>query len=646
MDKVKRRKLIGVITSFPESVHAQRTLRGIFKQCDRYGYDVAVFASMINVSNFYKEYLSGEANIYNLINFDQLDGVIIDGATLTEGGEGYYAECIRQKMERECTKPVIVMNEPVGNYEFVQSDDTDIFKDIVAHVVDVHGITDIYFLTGIKGHPISEGRLRVCIEGMQARGYSVSQEQIFYGDFWYTSGTALAERMLSGEIRIPKAVICACDYMALGLMNRLAEGGVRIPEDLIVVGFEATLEAALHEIPLTSYESNMTKSAADVVDLLRQKIEPGAEIVPYEMSTVRRMHTGVSCGCLPDMLHSARAFRESFYFTSRDYGKKDFLNHIDIGLLMEGYLAERFSGTEAPEECLHLIYENTYYLLPYSRFFLCLKENWLDIEQENVCGYPKRMQTVVHTVPELGSGFYGTDKAEKFDTALMLPQLYDEHEPSVFYFSAVHFREKMFGYAVLQRSLKEKCMANLVYRNWLRDVNNALEMIRAKNRLVALSVRDGMTGAYNRRGMELMLSKMRGNAKEGDSLFVGIVDMDGLKYINDTFGHTEGDAGIRRISAAMKTIMRNSEICVRAGGDEFYIMGIGRYDECDKDARILAFQAAMEKENQKMEKPYLLSASMGCAIAPVNEALKVDCVIDEADEVMYRNKVARKRQRS
>ena len=75
-------------------------------------------------------------------------------------------------------------------------------------------------------------------------------------------------------------------------------------------------------------------------------------------------------------------------------------------------------------------------------------------------------------------------------------------------------------------------------------------------------------------------------------------------------------------------------------------MGIGRYDECDKDARILAFQAAMEKENQKMEKPYLLSASMGCAIASVNEALKVDCVIDEADEVMYRNKVARKRQRS
>ena len=71
----------------------------------------------------------------------------------------------------------------------------------------------------------------------------------------------------------------------------------------------------------------------------------------------------------------------------------------------------------------------------------------------------------------------------------------------------------------------------------------------------------------------------------------------------------------------------------------------GQYEAADVEARILAFRAAMDKENQKIEKPYLLSASMGCAIAPVNEELRVDCVIDEADELMYRNKVARKRQR-
>ncbi len=642
---MKKRKLIGLITSFPESIHAQRVLEGVFSQCDKYGYDVAVFASMINISSFYKEYLAGETNIFELINYDLLDGVIVDGTTLTEGNETVYIEKLCNQLESRCTKPVISLNIPIGAYEVLQNNDSGVFRDIVEHVVDVHQVTDVYFLTGTKGHPIAEDRLRVCMESMQERNLSVSEEQIFYGDFWYTSGAELAERMIAGEVRMPKAIICASDYMALGLMNRLTEHGVRIPEDLIVTGFEASLEAALHDIPLTSFESDMTKAAADIVDLLRRKMEPGAEIWPYEMSKGQRMHAGVSCGCSPDMLHSARAFRESFYFTSRDYGKKDFLNHIDIGLLMEGYIAERFSGTDAPEECLRYIYENTYFLLPYSRFFLCLKEDWLDIDQEDMPGYPERMQTVITTHPELGTGYCEAEKAEHFDTGLMLPQLFDEHEPSVFYFSAVHFGTKTFGYAVLQRSLKEKCKTNLVYRTWLRNVNNALEMIRAKNRLVTLSIRDGMTGVYNRRGMELMLSTMRRNAREGDSLFVGIIDMDGLKYINDTFGHTEGDSGICRISSAVKTIMQNNEICVRAGGDEFYIMGIGKYEEADKDARSLAFQAAMDKENQKIEKPYLLSASMGCAIAPVDEELKVDCIIDEADELMYRNKVARKRQR-
>ncbi len=642
---MKKRKLIGLITSFPESIHAQRVLKGIFSQCDKYGYDVAVFGSMMNISSFYKEYLVGETNIYELINFDLLDGVIVDGTTLTEGNETIYIKRIQEQLESRCTKPVIALNIPIGSYEVLHNNDSNIFKDIVEHVVDVHQVTDIYFLTGTKEHPIAEERLRVCIESMQERGLAVCADQIFYGDFWYTSGAELAERMISGEVRMPKAVICASDYMALGLMNRLTEKGVRIPEDIIVTGFEASLEAALHDIPLTSFESDMTKAAADVVDLLRQRMEPGAELKPFEMSKGHRMHAGVSCGCAPDMLHSARAFRESFYFTSRDYGKKDFLNNIDIGLLMEGYVAERFAGTKTPKECLRYIYENTYFLQPYSRFYLCLKEDWLDIDKEDTFGYPERMKTVLVAGPGEGTGYCEEEKAERFDTKQMLPQMFEEHEPSVFYFSAVHFKEKTFGYAVLQRSLKEKCKINLVYRNWLRNVNNALEMIQAKNRLMSLSIRDGMTGVYNRRGMEVMLASMREKAKEGDTLFISIIDMDGLKYINDTFGHMEGDSGIRRISTAARTIMQNGEICVRAGGDEFYIMGVGKYEEADKDARIQAFQAAMEKENQKVEKPYLLSASMGCAIAAVDEKLQVDRIIDEADEQMYRNKVARKRQR-
>ena len=73
-----KRKLIGVITALPESVHAKRVLNGIFSQCRKYGYNAAVFAPMINVSSKNTAYLKGELNIYELPDFDMFDAVIID----------------------------------------------------------------------------------------------------------------------------------------------------------------------------------------------------------------------------------------------------------------------------------------------------------------------------------------------------------------------------------------------------------------------------------------------------------------------------------------------------------------------------------------------------------------------------------------
>jgi diguanylate cyclase (GGDEF)-like protein len=80
-----------------------------------------------------------------------------------------------------------------------------------------------------------------------------------------------------------------------------------------------------------------------------------------------------------------------------------------------------------------------------------------------------------------------------------------------------------------------------------------------------------MTGAYNRRGMELLLDEMLIKASATDSVLAFVIDMDRLKYINDTFGHEEGDYGINAVCDAARSITENGEICVRAGGDEFYV---------------------------------------------------------------------------
>lgn len=639
-----RRKLIGLITAVSESTHAKRVFEGVFEQCNKYGYDVAVFAPLTHFTLEQQGYVKGEKNIYELINFDLLDGVIVDTISLIENNDETIKKYIYSKLKEECRKPVVSLNLPFGSYPVSQSSDEEVFREITEHVLDVHHKTNICFLTGPKAYSVSEERLQVFQDVMAERGLTVKPEQVIYGDFWYTSGTELANKFINGDLALPEAVICASDHMAIGLASRLLEKGVKVPEEVIVMGFEATQEAALNEISITSYESNEAKTAAEAVDMLRQKMEPAAEIIPYERESGQYLHAGMSCGCAPDFLHTARSFKESFYYLCRNYDEADWLDNIDIGILMESYLIEKLSAAETPQECLKKIYQNTYLLRPMNKFFLCLREDWLDHNSVMTTGYPERMKTVVVTMKEEDSGYYEDEKSEVFETKWMLPQMFEEHEePYVYYFSAVHFEEKMWGYSVLQRKLTESKKIGIVYRNWLRIINHALEMSQAKNTLKKLSIYDAMTGAYNRHGMDMQLEKMLEGAKEGDKLFVGVIDMDGLKYVNDNFGHAEGDLGIKLVcDTAIKTC-KGKEICIRAGGDEFYILGVGQYTEADIEERKKVFYESIAYADRTSGKPYPISASIGCAMAPIDDGLYIIGVVNEADEDMYKSKIERKK---
>lgn len=643
---MKKRKLIGLLTALPESLHAKRILEGVTAQCAKYDYDVAVFATMIHFSSGHDDYVKGETNIYELVNYDLLDGVIVDCISFIEKGADDMKRRMEEKLIKECKKPVVALSVPLADYDVVADDDAPVFEQIVSHVLDVHKLTDVYFLTGHKGYSIAEERVEIFRNIMQDRGLEVSADRIFYGDFWYSSGAALADRMISGEVRMPQAIICASDHMAIGLVNRLHENGIRVPEDILVTGFEATQEAAINPLSITSFESNMVKVAADAVDMIRSKMDAGAEINSFDCTEKKYMHAGMSCGCAPDLIHSASAFKDSFYYDCYDWGKEDIYDNIDIGLLMEGFVPEQLSSVETPLDCLKKICGLAYLISSKACFYLCLKENWLDLDDVIITGYPDKMRMVIIRTLVQEEHSVNDEYAPVFDTKMMLPKIFEEREkPCVFFFSAVHFQEKMLGYAVLQHDLNQKPKAGIVYRNWLRNINISLEHVRAKHRLQMLSIYDEMTGAYNKRGMSVVMPKLLAGAREGDSLFAAVVDMDGLKYINDNYGHGEGDYGIKTVCNCIMQIVRPGEICIRGGGDEFYLLGVGKYTQEDLKERKKKFEAHVEQANKESDKPYPISASMGCFMEKVDKDLQVSNVLNMADAEMYKNKVERKKQR-
>ncbi len=152
-----------------------------------------------------------------------------------------------------------------------------------------------------------------------------------------------------------------------------------------------------------------------------------------------------------------------------------------------------------------------------------------------------------------------------------------------------------------------------------------------------------MTGCLNRRGMYLHINNMLKSCGENNQLSVYVIDMDRLKYVNDVFGHSEGDFCILNLSSAIRSILKSGEICVRAGGDEFFIIGTGAYSTEEENGRIEMLRELLDSFNSASKKPYTLSASVGKAMGKITCMEDFNKLLSSADAKMYAEKQAHRR---
>lgn len=647
-----KRKLIGVLTANPEGVYQQRVLDGIFAQCRQYDYDVAVFTSLVQVCHYFIPYLEGELNIFELINFDMLDGLIIPSILLSENQQYGILDNVMKFIRSKTDKPIVLVDYPYEDFPIAATDDRSAFSDITEHILDVHKCDPdkVYYLTGMKGYDVSEKRLGGYLDTYKNRGLKIREENIFYGDFWYSGGEALADKIVSGEVSLPEAVICANDHMAIGVATRLTENGIKIPEQVIVTGYDATLEAALNDITITTYTPDVSTAAAKAVNMLRSLIEPDKPVLDTPNFPDTGLKVCASCGCQENYNYLRNRLYDSLYNVNHNYHNGKLADsEIDIGLLLRSYMLEDLTSAESINNGFEKITKQAYLLEPLDGFYLCINENFLDTSEAQIKGYPHKMILAGYydgTTDNSEKNFSGFNFNHAFDTEMMLPRLSEERdEPSVFYFIPAHFNEFSMGYGVLECKLSVNKKINTVLVNWMRNVNNCLEMLRIREEIVKFSERDAMTGLFNRRGMDVHLRELFGKAKTGDNAIVFVIDMDELKTINDTYGHSEGDYGINSIAAAVSSVTRNNEICVRAGGDEFYMIGIGSYSAIDQVIRPERLALALTEINKSSGKPYEISASIGSAMHIFTPDFNIEDLLEEADEMMYKNKSRRKKQR-
>jgi diguanylate cyclase (GGDEF)-like protein len=174
------------------------------------------------------------------------------------------------------------------------------------------------------------------------------------------------------------------------------------------------------------------------------------------------------------------------------------------------------------------------------------------------------------------------------------------------------------------------------------QVAQAIERKRMEQEIRSLSLTDELTGLYNRRGFTLLAEqemKLAHRIKRSMLLFFG--DVDNLKTINDSLGHTHGDLALKEVSTILKKIFREADIPARIGGDEFVVLAV---DASVESADILTnrLQASLERRNQQGDQPYQLTLSMGIARYDPEAPCTVSELIAQADDLMYRQKQTRK----
>ena len=179
--------------------------------------------------------------------------------------------------------------------------------------------------------------------------------------------------------------------------------------------------------------------------------------------------------------------------------------------------------------------------------------------------------------------------------------------------------------------------------HFIFQIQDIAERKRAEAALRSLSLVDDLTGLYNRRGFLAFAEhhhNLASRTKKGFSVI--FTDLDGMKTINDTFGHQEGDAAIIKTAEILRSTFRESDVIARLGGDEFTVLATGASD--DSSALIInRLQEKVREYNAQKNHPYNLSVSVGVARFDADNVLSIEELMSKADEAMYEYKRKKKR---
>ncbi|MDE5576935.1 MAG: GGDEF domain-containing protein [Oscillospiraceae bacterium] len=635
--------VVALVSCGTDSNYNNSFVQSFADKCTELGLRVLWFQSL---SNKYDgdAYDLGEINIFNLINFDKIDALVLMSITLVDRGS-VKEELVAKAKEHGV--PVVSIDEDIDSAYSISQGYEEALEDVIRHVITEHGAKNIKFLAAMKGNDVSDAREEVFRNVMAEYGLEVNEDSVDYGYFWWAGASDAVQRHYDKFHSMPEAFICANDSMAVGVCSKLNELGYLVPDDVIVTGIDGIPEGNTHFPSITTLMRDMPGAAGVAAQRILQIIK--GEIPPVGSETIAgTILYRESCGC-----EAARLTTEDNKIKRELYGEIDLWNGFSDRVVL---MSEAATGGYTFDETLEKIKPFLKDLWT-KECWLCicddfvtgvesLEDVYLSYDTYRKTGYSERIQYVLHGVNDECYDFL-----EPFSTAEMLPdfdKLMEKYDN--FLFMPLHFQDRTIGYVAFEFKFVDRNyhLLHTLITNISRVLENARiqsELKTVVGRLEDMYIRDSMTNLYNRRGFYQFTPKLYEKCvAESIGFMIVSVDLDNLKGINDTYGHHEGDNAITTIAKALKAAAGENDIVARFGGDEYIASGICLSDDYAENF-LNRFKSYLDEYNASSGKPYLIEASCGtCSLSPASEK-SIDEFIKSADELMYAQKAIHRKHR-
>jgi len=599
---------------------ANAMMRGVKKYVTEHdSVAVHIFDSMGNYGS--DDAGSAQFQIFNLPFVGDYDGIIL------EGNKGWPQEKRQELADRALNrgKPVVSINYQLDGCTFLGTDHMSAMRAIVDHVIEVHGAKRMAFVRGAFNSKEARDRELAFRSSCEAHGID-EYDTTYYGNSWTkANGTNAAKNIYSiskedGE-HLPDAVICANDDSASGVIEYFKEHGVRVPEDVIVTGFDNVLVAKTIDPRITTVDRDYARQAYLAVQTIVAQAQPQATPV-NRINCPSELILGKSCGC-SDGLEDFRKL--TIRYKNMNACIRNFSN-------VQSKISPCLGSSDSLIEALDTI-EKCTVDLEAGDMYLVINGMYMDCFDypDSVRHYGKVMHLMACSDNKLkcdADHVYST-----FDRKTLLPEsIMAQYNMLTFY--PLRQSDVCIGYVAMtgfstvpEYDILEGSFT--LYDNLIETVRQSKVMNELNRKLAPTYLTDQKTGMVNRFGIQFKAKELFDEMLEdGMTVYISYIDIDNMRMINDKYGYENGDNALRTTAKLIKKCLGNvASMGIRYGADEFVtITDHSIRDELLEDLENIKFDEAFV---------YPYNLTIGEVTVTKEDGQTLQKAIDSADDQMF-----------